>query len=67
MMKNNTKHDKKIIKSSQNETTFSQGNNFVKEGKWDKAITCYTTAIKHHAYDPIYYANRALCYLKMNK
>ncbi|KAB0795031.1 hypothetical protein PPYR_00814 [Photinus pyralis] len=41
-----------------------KGNNFVKHHKWDQAILCYTKAIECYAYDPIFYANRALCYLK---
>ncbi|KAF5300924.1 hypothetical protein FQR65_LT09087 [Abscondita terminalis] len=42
-----------------------KGNNFVKQQKWDQAIACYTKAIEYYAYDPIFYANRALCYLKI--
>ncbi|KAL3285985.1 hypothetical protein HHI36_000499 [Cryptolaemus montrouzieri] len=41
-----------------------QGNRFVKNGSWDDAIRCYTKAIDYYAYDPVFYANRALCYLK---
>ncbi|GJQ76125.1 putative potential Monad-binding region of RPAP3 [Trypoxylus dichotomus] len=41
-----------------------KGNAFVKKQQWDKAIECYKRAIESYAYDPIYYANRALCYLK---
>ncbi|KAI4467224.1 rna polymerase ii-associated protein 3 [Holotrichia oblita] len=33
----------------------------------DLANKCYTKAIECYAYDPIYYANRALCYLKQEK
>ncbi|KAF5283855.1 hypothetical protein FQA39_LY04675 [Lamprigera yunnana] len=44
-----------------------KGNNFVKNQKWDQAIICYTKAIECYAYDPIFYANRALCYLKLKK
>ncbi|KAK4884260.1 hypothetical protein RN001_000531 [Aquatica leii] len=44
-----------------------KGNDFVKNQKWDQAISCYTTAIGQYAYDPIFYANRALCYLKTEK
>jgi tetratricopeptide (TPR) repeat protein len=31
---------------------------------WDDAIDCYTKAIDVYSYDPIFYANRALCFLK---
>lgn len=44
-----------------------QGNTFVKNQQWDQAITCYTKAIQSYAYDPVFYANRALCYLKKEK
>lgn len=44
-----------------------KGNGFVKKQQWDQAIKCYTKAIEFYAYDPIYYANRALCYLKKEK
>ncbi|XP_069681469.1 RNA polymerase II-associated protein 3-like isoform X1 [Periplaneta americana] len=40
------------------------GNDFVKKQKWKEAIQCYSRAIKCYAYDAIFYANRALCYLK---
>lgn len=40
------------------------GNNFVKKQKWKEAIQCYSRAIKCFPYDAIFYANRALCYLK---
>ncbi|KAL1513129.1 hypothetical protein ABEB36_002589 [Hypothenemus hampei] len=42
------------------------GNSYVKKKEWDKAIECYTKAINCYSFDPIYYANRALCYLKKN-
>lgn len=44
-----------------------KGNAFVKKQQWNQAIECYTKAIECYAYDPIYYANRALCYLKQEK
>lgn len=44
-----------------------QGNDFVKQKKWDKAIASYSEAIKIFPYDPIFYANRALCHLKLDK
>lgn len=41
-----------------------RGNNFVKQEKWDEAISCYNRAIELVKDDAIYYANRGLCYLK---
>ncbi|XP_066152253.1 RNA polymerase II-associated protein 3 isoform X2 [Euwallacea fornicatus] len=43
-----------------------KGNAYFKTKEWDKAMECYTKAINCYAYDPIYYANRGLCYLKKN-
>ncbi|PNF40621.1 hypothetical protein B7P43_G05929 [Cryptotermes secundus] len=40
------------------------GNDLVKNQKWKEAIQCYSRAIKCFPYDAIFYANRALCYLK---
>lgn len=44
-----------------------KGNKFVKNQEWEQAIKCYTKAIDCYSYDPIFYANRALCYLKLSK
>lgn len=44
-----------------------QGNDFVQQKKWDKAIVSYSEAIKMFPYDAAFYANRALCYLKQDK
>lgn len=41
-----------------------KGNEFVKQQKWDSAIACYSEAIIIFPLDPVFYANRALCYLK---
>lgn len=43
------------------------GNKMVQEQKWDKAMACYNEAIKIFPYDAVFYANRALCHLKMEK
>lgn len=43
------------------------GNQYVKQGDWDKAIESYTMAINSYPKDAVFYANRALCYLKKNK
>ena len=44
-----------------------QGNSYVKNKQWDKAIEFYTKAINCYSYDPVFYANRALCYLIKEK
>ncbi|CAH0590544.1 unnamed protein product [Chrysodeixis includens] len=41
-----------------------RGNTFVKQEKWDDAISCYNRAIELVRDDAIYYANRGLCFLK---
>lgn len=53
-------HDKALVHKE-------QGNIFVQQKKWDKAIASYSEAIKIFPYDAIFYANRALCYLKQDK
>ncbi|KAH1007207.1 hypothetical protein HUJ04_004473 [Dendroctonus ponderosae] len=47
-------------------TLKEKGNVHVKSKEWDRAINCYTKAINLYSYDPVFYANRALCYLKKN-
>lgn len=44
-----------------------KGNLFVKEQQWKKAVQSYNEAIKIFPYDAVFYANRALCHLKMDK
>ncbi|XP_066585743.1 RNA polymerase II-associated protein 3 [Prorops nasuta] len=44
-----------------------KGNQFVKQENWAEAIACYTEAVKAFPYDAVFYANRALCQLKLNK
>ncbi|PSN44321.1 RNA polymerase II-associated protein 3 [Blattella germanica] len=44
-----------------------RGNVFVKSGKWKEAIQCYSRAISCYRHDAIFYANRALCYLKIQE
>ncbi|KAL0820700.1 hypothetical protein ABMA28_006531 [Loxostege sticticalis] len=41
-----------------------RGNTYVKNEKWDEAISCYSRAIELVKDDAIYFANRGLCYLK---
>lgn len=42
------------------------GNKYVKEQKWEKALSCYSEAIKIFPFDAVFFANRAMCHLKMN-
>ncbi|XP_076750206.1 RNA polymerase II-associated protein spaghetti [Xylocopa sonorina] len=44
----------------------NEGNIFVQQQKWSKAVGCYNEAIKLFPYDAIFYANRALCQLKLD-
>ncbi|XP_043258103.1 RNA polymerase II-associated protein 3 isoform X2 [Colletes gigas] len=44
----------------------NQGNIFVQQQKWAEAIKSYNQAIKAFPYDAIFYANRALCQLKLD-
>ncbi|XP_028524245.1 RNA polymerase II-associated protein 3 isoform X2 [Apis cerana] len=44
----------------------NEGNIFVQQKKWSKAIGCYSNAIKIFPYDAIFYANRGLCQLKLD-
>lgn len=43
-----------------------QGNKFVQQKNWNKAIAAYNKAIQIFPYDAVFYANRALCYLKQD-
>lgn len=43
------------------------GNNFFQKKQYDLAINSYSQAIKIFPYDEVFYANRALCYLKQDK
>ncbi|XP_014488069.1 PREDICTED: RNA polymerase II-associated protein 3 [Dinoponera quadriceps] len=43
-----------------------EGNRFVQQKEWDKAIVSYSKAIEVFPYDAVFYANRALCYLKQD-
>ncbi|XP_016974782.1 RNA polymerase II-associated protein 3 [Drosophila rhopaloa] len=44
-----------------------RGNNYVKQAEYDKAIVAYSAAIGVYSHDPIYFINRALCYLKQER
>lgn len=45
----------------------TRGNDCVKIGEYQKAVHYYTEAIRLNTSEPVYYTNRALCYLKQNK
>ncbi|XP_048590640.1 sperm-associated antigen 1 isoform X2 [Nematostella vectensis] len=44
-----------------------RGNNFVKQGKHNEAVSCYTECISINPNEVASYTNRALCYLKLDK
>lgn len=44
-----------------------RGNDCVKQQQFQKAIHYYTEAIRLNPKEPVYYTNRALCYLKQSK
>lgn len=45
----------------------NKGNECVKVNDFKKAIPFYTEAIRTYKFDPIYFSNRALCYLKLKQ
>lgn len=45
----------------------TRGNDCVKNGQYQKAVHYYTEAIRLNKTEPVYYTNRALCYLKQSK
>nr|CAD7427844.1 unnamed protein product [Timema monikensis] len=53
-----------VTPSSTDPPSHVRGNQFVKAQRWSEAIACYSRAIRCYANDPIFYANRALCFLK---
>lgn len=44
-----------------------EGNTLVKKQEYAKAVGKYSQAIKIFPYDAVFYANRALCHLKLDK
>uniref|UniRef100_A0A8C3LTU8 Sperm associated antigen 1 n=1 Tax=Chrysolophus pictus TaxID=9089 RepID=A0A8C3LTU8_CHRPC len=48
-------------------TLKSEGNDFVKKGKYDEAVNKYSECLKLNTKDCTIYTNRALCYLKLHK
>ena len=43
------------------------GNEHFKAKRWDKAVECYTRAMKYDSTNAVYPANRAMCLLKLEK
>ncbi|XP_029641832.1 sperm-associated antigen 1 isoform X1 [Octopus sinensis] len=58
---------KTLSKEEEFEQLKAQGNQFVKEEQYSKAIDCYSQCIQLFPDNAISYRNRALCYLKLNK
>ncbi|XP_051467593.1 sperm-associated antigen 1 isoform X1 [Apus apus] len=48
-------------------TLKSEGNDFVKEGKYEEAVNKYSECLKLNTEECTIYTNRALCYLKLYK
>lgn len=44
-----------------------KGNICVKANDFKKAVGFYTEAIRSYKFDPVYFSNRALCYLKLKR
>ncbi|CAH0394863.1 unnamed protein product [Bemisia tabaci] len=49
------------------EKNSKSGNEFVTAGEWNEAIRMYSNAINLYPVDSVFYANRALCYLKLQR
>ncbi|NXT33770.1 SPAG1 protein, partial [Pelecanoides urinatrix] len=45
----------------------NEGNDFVKEGKYEEAVNKYSECMKLNTKECTIYTNRALCYLKLYK
>lgn len=61
--KNILKSDPQSVANTEKE----KGNDCVKLKDFEQGIFFYTNAIQIYNLEPIYFANRALCYLKLNK
>ncbi|KAM8714338.1 hypothetical protein ACLKA7_014465 [Drosophila subpalustris] len=44
-----------------------RGNNYAKQADYERAIEAYTEAVEIYPYDPIYFTNRALCHIKLER
>ncbi|XP_075167207.1 RNA polymerase II-associated protein spaghetti [Haematobia irritans] len=65
--KRDTAPDPLELKHKEANEIKDRGNRFVKLGQYTDAIDQYNDAIELYPDDPIYYTNRALCYLKLER
>ena len=61
----NCKNEKTETKSCEDHKR--EGNELFKSGNYKKAINSYTEAIRHNDNNPIYWSNRAQCYIKLKQ
>ena len=61
----NRKNERTESKSCENHK--AEGNEFFKSGNYKEAINSYTEAIRHNDNNPIYWSNRAQCYIKLKQ
>ncbi|XP_077990089.1 sperm-associated antigen 1-like [Glandiceps talaboti] len=62
-----SKLNKNMTKQEKFQIMKDEGNDKVKQGLYEEAITCYTDCIAVDDKQPVSYTNRALCYLKTNQ
>lgn len=62
-----TPYDPEELKHKEANEIKDRGNKHVKLGEYMKAIEAYTQAIDLYPDDAVYYSNRALCYLKLER
>ena len=65
--KPNVKHKNEKTGSKSCEAHKAEGNEYFKSGKFKEAINSYTEAIRHNDNNPIYWSNRAQCYIKLKQ
>ncbi|TMW44742.1 hypothetical protein DOY81_010182, partial [Sarcophaga bullata] len=65
--KHDTPYDPLELKRKEANEIKDRGNKHVKLGEYELAIEEYTQAMQLYPDDPIYYSNRALCYLKLER
>ena len=61
----NCKNEKTESKSCEDHKR--EGNEFFKSEKFKEAINSYTEAIRHNEINPIYWSNRAQCYIRLKQ
>ena len=65
LMEEYRKNEKTESKSCEDHKT--EGNKLFKSEKYKKAINSYSEAIRHNDNNPIYWSNRAQCYIKLKQ